>query len=291
MSAVLRNYRNGKANRTDHRKAVAEPSVSVRRRRKIDSKNFKTVEQVNDPSDRFARSIKAVYYDNDGDGYDDSYGRVFRSGAAGKPGAIIPTFGPIIPPVSGPSDLTADEVFLAPASGPSNLDATIIVPNAGPSDLDTEVLAPVAGPSDLDTAILAPAAGPSGLNVVEGAPDAPASGPSDLDASIAAPASGPSDLDTSIIAPASGPSGLDASIAAPASGPSDLDASIVAPASGPSGLSAEIATLNIQIVSDQSFADSAGSIDGEIKYSSDAQHLFIYDSAEGVWHRTDGGNS
>lgn len=286
------NYSNAvqqaKAERSDHRKARAVAGSVARRTRKRDSKDFVTVEREHDPLGRFGGNLKAVYFDSDGDGKKDSYGRVYRGGAANKPGVIIPTFGP---PKTGPSGLLAEEIFIPiPASGPSGLTLSVIAPAAGPSGLETSVIAPAAGPSDLETSVIAPASGPSDLDTEI---LAPTSGPSDIVVSEyipAAPQSGPSGLSVAVVAPAAGPSDLDASVASPASGPSDLEASVLAPQSGPSGLSTEFTTLNIDIVSDQTFADDPNSgTEGEIKYSSDVEHLFIHDGT--VWHRTNGGNS
>lgn len=239
-----------KVKRSDHRKAKL-PIVASRRPDR-DPADFITVEREHDQLGRFGASLGTVYFDSDGDGKKDTYGKNRRTGSVG--GLLeIPTFGPIEPPISGPSGLTAVRLadpISAPTSGPSNLTATTDIPLAVPAE------------------------GPSGLTAT---PEAPAEGPSSLSATINPPAEGPSSLV--------------AGFAAPSEGPSGLGASINAPVAGPSGLSAELATLNIEIVSDQSFADSAGSIDGEIKYSSDVGYLFIYDSSEGVWHRTNGGNS
>jgi len=310
------NYSNAvqqaKAERSDHRKARAVAGSAARRTRKRDSKNFVTVEREHDPLRRFGGSLKAVYFDSDGDGNKDSYGRVYRGGAAHKPGVIIPTFGPpkagpsglqveefiAVPPASGPSGLAVS--VIAPASGPSDLETSVIAPASGPSDLETSVIAPAAGPSDLETSVLAPASGPTGLIASEGIPDAPASGPSGLDATVNIPNSGPSGLDATVNAPASGPTGLDATVNAPASGPTDLSAGVAAPASGPTGLDATVnapasgptglnavkATLNITIEDSQDTLVANTPATGTIEYASDVGYLFIYDGTE--WHRING---
>ena len=257
-----------KANRSDHRKARAVAGSVNRTALKRDSKKFKSLEREHDQNQRFGGNLKAVYFDSDGDGYKDTYGRVYRSGVVGKPGAEIPTFGPSNPPVSGPtgllvskladkpasgpSDLIAriiapangptglDSSIIAPASGPSGLDASISIPNAGPSGLDAVVNAPNSGPTTLDASVIAPANGPTGLIASEGIPDAPASGPSGLEASVNIPNAGPTGLDASINIPNSGPTGLDAAVNAPSSGPTDLSAGIGAPANGPTGLDATV---------------------------------------------------
>ena len=293
-----------KSERRDHRKAKSVATSVERRKRVRDSKDFITVEREHDPLGRFGGSLKSVYYDSDGDSYKDSYGRSYRSGVVNKPGVIIPSFGPIIAPVSGPSNLNTEETFLAPASGPSTLDASLKVPVSGPSTLDTSIEAPASGPSTVETTVNVPLAGPSNLNAVEGIPNAPAagpstlntnipapaSGPSTLNTNIPAPASGPSTLNTNIPAPASGPSTLNTSLSVPASGPSTLDASITAPASGPTGLSTALATLNINIEASQdTIVAKTAEPAGTIEYASDVGYLFIYDGTD--WQRTNGGNS
>ena len=100
-----------KAARSDHRK-VKLPLVTTSRRPKRDSKDFVTLEREHDPLGRFGGSLGSVYFDSDGDGKKDTYGKIRRTGSVG--GLLeTPTFGPIEPPISGPSDLTAEEV-LAP---------------------------------------------------------------------------------------------------------------------------------------------------------------------------------
>ena len=134
------------------------------------------------------------------------------------------------------------------------------------------VTPPTSGPSSLSSVILAPA-----------------SGPSNLTATLLPPASGPSGLSASANPPASGPSNLSATLLAPAAGPSSLVASIQPPVSGPGSLSAVKATLNIApLESDQTtFADTPSTASaGDIKYSSDTQHLYIHDGSD--WHHFNG---
>ena len=282
-----------KANRSDHRKARAVAGSINRTALKRDSKKFKTLEREHDQGQKFGGSLKSVYFDSDGDGFKDTYGRVYRSGVVGKPGAEIPTFGPIVPPVSGPTNLLAAEILSAPVSGPSSLVALIVAPSNGPTSLDASVNPP--------------ANGPTGLIAFEGIPDAPVSGPTTLDASVnaptngptglnavevfTAPANGPTTLDASVNAPTNGPTVLNASVNAPANGPTGLNAAEVftAPTNGPTGLSAAPPTLNITIEASQDAIVAKIPAAGTIEYASDIQHLFIYDGTE--WHRTDGGNS
>ena len=164
-----------KSERRDHRKAKSVATSVERRKRVRDSKDFITVEREHDPLGRFGGSLKSVYYDSDGDGYKDSYGRSYRSGVTNKPGVIIPSFGPIPTPISGPSGTTPQ--ILAPASGPSGTTPELLAPASGPSGLNTSASAPANGPSGTTPEILAPANGPSGTT-----PEilAPANGPSGL---------------------------------------------------------------------------------------------------------------
>ena len=259
-----------KANRSDHRKARAVAGSINRTALKRDSKKFKSLEREHDQDQRFGGNLKSVYFDSDGDGYKDTYGRVYRSGVVGKPGVEIPTFGHIVPPVSGPTGLLVSKLVSKPASGPSDLiarilapangptgldasvsipnsgpsglDATVNIPNSGPTGLDASISIPNAGPSGLDAVVNAPNSGPTGLNAFEGIPDAPVSGPTGLGASVIAPANGPTGLGASVIAPANGPTGLGASevFTAPANGPTGLGASVNAPAEGPTGLGASV---------------------------------------------------
>ena len=308
-----------KASRSDHRKARAVAGSVNRTAVKRDAKKFKSLEREHDQDQRFGGSLKSVYFDSDGDGFKDTYGRVYRSGVVGKPGAEIPTFGTINPPVSGPAGLTASKLpdeILAPVSGPSGLSASVNLPNAGPAGLDASVNIPNSGPT--------------GLNAFEGVPDAPASGPTGLDASVNAPSAGPNDLIASVTVPNAGPTGLDAGVAAPASGPSgltasevftaptsgptgldasvnapiagptdlaigveapnsgptDISASVNSPASGPTGLDATKLTLNITIEPSQNTIVAKTPDIGTIEYASDAGHLFIYDGTD--WHRING---
>lgn len=305
-----------KASRSDHRKARAVAGSVNRTAVKRDSKKFQSLEREHDQDQRFGGSVKSVYFDSDGDGFKDTYGRVYRSGVVGKPGAEIPTFGPIDPPVSGPSGLSASKLpdeILAPTSGPSELSASVNIPNAGPAGLDASVNIPDSGPTTLSASVNIPASGPSGLTAtvtvtvpnagptgLDASVNSPASGPSGLDAEIAAPASGPSGLDASVNVPSAGPtdltasvnspiagpSGLAAGIAAPASGPSDLTASVNSPASGPSGLNAAKLTLNINIEANQDTIVATAPDAGTIEYASNVGYLFIYDGTD--WHRING---
>ena len=166
-----------KSERRDHRKAKSVATSVERRKLVRDSKDFITVEREHDPLRRFGGSLKSVYYDSDGDGYKDSYGRVYRSGPVDKPGVIVPSFGPIVAPVSGPSGLILAETVAPPASGPSGTTPELLAPASGPSGTTPELLAPANGPSGLTTSAGAPANGPSGLTPQVGAP---VSGPSGL---------------------------------------------------------------------------------------------------------------
>lgn len=292
-----------KAARSDHRKAKL-PLVTSRRP-KLDPASFVTVERQHDPLGRFGASLGTIFFDSDGDGSEDTYGRRRRVVSVG--GVLeVPTFGPIAPPVSGPTNLLAAEILSAPASGPSSLIASIVAPANGPTSLDASVNSPIAGPTGLGASVNAPANGPTGLNAFEGIPDAPVSGPTTLAASVNAPANGPTGLGASVIAPANGPTGLGASevftapangptglgasVNAPAEGPTGLGASVNAPANGPTGLSAAKATLNITIEANQeTIVAKTTEPAGTIEYASDVEHLFIYDGTQ--WRRTDGGNS
>ena len=184
-----------KANRSDHRKARATAGSINRTALKRDSKKFKSLEREHDPRRRFGGSLKSVYFDSDGDGYKDTYGRVYRSGAIDKPGAEIPTFGHVVPPVFGPTNLLAAEILSAPASGPSSLIASIVAPANGPTELGASVKAPSNGPTGLGASV-----------------NAPAEGPTVLGASVIAPAEGPTGLNAAEVftAPANGPTGLSA---------------------------------------------------------------------------------
>ena len=249
-----------KANRSDHRKARAVAGSINRTALKRDSKKFKSLEREHDPRRRFGGSLKSVYFDSDGDGYKDTYGRVYRSGVVGKPGAEVPTFGPIAPS-NGPTNLLAAEIISAPANGPTELDASVNAPAEGPTVLDASVNAPIAGPTVLDASVNAPAEGPTTLGASE----------------VFDP-------------PASGPTELGASVNAPAEGPTGLGASVNAPAEGPTGLSAAKLTLNINIEASQdTIVAKTTEPAGTIEYASDVGYLFIYDGTD--WHRTNGRNS
>ena len=249
-----------KANRSDHRKARAAAGSINRTALKRDSKKFKSLEREHDQDQRFGGNLKSVYFDSDGDGYKDTYGRVYRSGVVGKPGAEIPTFGPIAPPVSGPTNLLAAEILSAPANGPTELGASVNAPAEGPTVLGASVNAPANGPTELGASVNSPANGPAGLGASE----------------VVDP-------------PASGPTVLGASVNAPAEGPTVLGASVNAPAEGPTGLSAAKATLNITIEASQETIVAKTPATGTIEYASDVGYLFIYDGTD--WQRTNGRNS
>ena len=117
----------------------------------------------------------------------------------------------------------------------------------------------------------------------------PASGPSNLTTGLLTPASGPSNLSSTLLAPVTGPSNLSSTLLAPAAGPSSLAASLQPPAVGPGNLSAVKSTLSISPLStDDAFAvtpSTTGSA-GDIKYSSDTEHLYFHDGTD--WYRTNG---
>ena len=102
------------------------------------------------------------------------------------------------------------------------------------------------------------------------------------------PLSGLDIAGASVIAPPA--SGLDidsASLRSPVGGLDIDSASTIAPASGLDIDSASKLTLNIEIVSEQSFADDPNSGEtGEIKYSSDTRYLYIHGGTN--WHRING---
>jgi len=134
------------------------------------------------------------------------------------------------------------------------------------------VTPPASGPSNLTTGLLAPA-----------------SGPSNLSSTLLAPVTGPSNLSAATNPPVTGPSNLSSTLLAPAAGPSSLAASLQPPAVGPGNLSAVRSTLNISPLStDEAFADTPSTTGsaGDIKYSSDTEHLYIHDGTE--WHHTEG---
>jgi len=129
----------------------------------------------------------------------------------------------------------------------------------------------------------------SGLDIDSASLRSPVGGLDIDSASVNLPASG-LDIDSaSTIAPASG---LDIdSVSQPQNLPAsglDIDsASTIAPASGLDIDSASKLTLNIEIVSEQSFADDPNSGEtGEIKYSSDTRYLYIHGGTN--WHRING---
>ena len=88
--------------------------------------------------------------------------------------------------------------------------------------------------------------------------------------------------------PASGLDIANASvILAPASGLDVASASVIAPNSGLDVDSTETPTLNIQIVPSSDFAlDPSTGTEGEIKYSSEDEFIYIHNGTE--WHRTNG---
>ena len=107
-----------KAARSDHRKAKL-PLVTSRRP-KLDPASFVTVERQHDPLGRFGASLGTIFFDSDGDGSEDTYGRRRRVVSVG--GVLeVPTFGPIAPPVSGPTNLLAAEIISAPSNGPDRI--------------------------------------------------------------------------------------------------------------------------------------------------------------------------
>lgn len=302
-----------KASRSDHRKARAVAGSVNRNALKRDSKKFRSLEREHDQDRRFGGSLKAVYFDSDGDGFKDTYGRLYRGGVVGKTELAVSATSPVLEtpgisdltslvgnpssgpsglllstllPVSGPLDLTAS--VNSPASGPTGLNALEGIPDApvsGPSDLIATVNVPSTGPIDLTASVNSPTSGPSGLDAGIAAP---ASGPSGLTASevFTAPASGPTGLDASVNALTAGPSDLDAGIAAPNSGPIDLTTSVNSPASGPTGLNAVKLTLNITIEASQNTIVATAPDIGTIEYASDVGYLFIYDGTD--WHRING---
>ena len=246
-----------KAARSDHRKAKL-PLVTSRRP-KLDPASFVTVERQHDPLGRFGASLGTIFFDSDGDGSEDTYGRRRRVGSVG--GVLeVPTFGPTAPS-NGPTNLLAAEIISAPANGPTELDASVNAPAEGPTVLDASVNAPIAGPTVLGASVNAPAEGPTTLGASE----------------VFDP-------------PASGPTTLGASVNAPAEGPTGLGASVNAPAEGPTGLSAAKLTLNINIEASQdTIVAKTTEPAGTIEYASDVGYLFIYDGTD--WHRTNGRNS
>ena len=92
-----------------------------------------------------------------------------------------------------------------------------------------------------------------------------------------------------VVAPVKGPANLSAVKSAPLVGPGSLSAVLLAPTTGPSSLGAIKLDFNIApLETDQTtFADDPNSgVAGDIKYSSDAEHLYIHDGTE--WHHTEG---
>ena len=97
----MRIYRNGKE--------ASNPKSLSRGVIKKDSAKFKTVERVNDPEGKFARSIKANYVDSDGDGFPDSYEKNYRAPVAGKVYKATSTTTVPLPPQFAPTDITATD--------------------------------------------------------------------------------------------------------------------------------------------------------------------------------------
>jgi len=160
-------------------------------------------------------------------------------------------------------------------------------PLSGLDIAGASVIAPPASGLDIDSASLRSPVG--GLDIDSASVNLPASGLDIDSASVNLPASG-LDID-SVSQPQNLPaSGLDidsASVNSPASGLDIDSASTIAPASGLDIDSASKLTLNIEIVSEQSFADDPNSGEtGEIKYSSDTRYLYIHDGTN--WHRING---
>lgn len=181
------------------------------------------------------------------------------SGGGRRRGGTVAT--PVDPPLAG-LDISGAQVLPAPANGLDLDDATILAPANG-LDVDSA-----------DVVVTPPA---NGLDI-EGA-------------SILAPANG-LDIDSTDVVvnpPAAGLDIQDASILAPANGLDVDDASVIPPAAGLDIDDASRLTLNIEIVSDESFVNSGSGSLGEIKYSSDVGYLFIFDGTK--WQRTNGGNS
>ena len=146
-------------------------------------------------------------------------------------------------------------------------------PLSGLDIAGASVIAPPASGLDIDSASLRSPVG--GLDIDSASVNLPASGLDIDSASTIAPASG-LDIDS-----VSQPQNL------PASGLDIDSASTIAPASGLDIDSASKLTLNIEIVSEQSFADDPNSGEtGEIKYSSDTRYLYIHDGTN--WHRING---
>lgn len=163
-----------KASRSDHRKARAVAGSINRIALKRDSKKFKTLEREHAQDRSFGGSLKAVYFDSDGDGFKDTYGRLYRGGVVGKTGATVSATGPTFE-TPGISDLTA--LVRNPSSGPSGLLLSKPLPVSGPLGLTSSVSTPVSGPLGLASSV-----------------SAPVSGPIDLTSSVSAPVSGPLDL-------------------------------------------------------------------------------------------------
>lgn len=108
-------------------------------------------------------------------------------------------------------------------------------------------------------------------------------------ASVIPPSLGLDINNTAIIpdAPAAGLDVNDASVQPPVAGLDVTDASVQPPVAGLDINDAVSPTLNIEIVSSSEFADdpSTGS-EGEIKYSSEDEFIYIHNGTE--WHKTNG---
>jgi len=181
------------------------------------------------------------------------------------------------PPAVG-LDIGSATIIAKPASG-LDISAADILPPVNGLDIDSTlqtINSPASG-LDISAAEILPPS--NGLDIDDAVIPPPASG---LDVSSASevffpPAQGLDLTDAVIIPPANGLDLNDAGIAPPVNG-LDID------------VAAQLFTLNIDIVSDQTFADdpSSGSA-GDIKYSSDVEFIFIHNGTE--WHRINGGNS
>lgn len=157
--------------------------------------------------------------------------------------------------------------------------------------LPPELPDPPAAGLDINGAQIIPAPA-NGLDITDISIGAPAAG-LDVNTAIVIPPANGLDIENVSVAlnpPANGLDVNNASVQPPVAGLDANNASVIAPANGLDIGSVELRTLNIEIVSDQSFSDdpSSGEL-GEIKYSSDSQYLYIHDGTN--WQRTNGGNS
>jgi hypothetical protein len=115
--------------------------------------------------------VKVEHCDIDDDGHLDSIVRAWRHPALKKQQVCSST-------PSGPAQ---------PQSGPTGLDADVLVPQSGPAGLGVDVLVPQSGPTGLGVDVLVPQSGPSNLTGAENIP-LPATGPSNITATVAVPA-------------------------------------------------------------------------------------------------------